>query len=82
MQQQDQQLDGVLDTVFNLKGIAHTMGRELEDQAGLLEDLEMGVDNTQGRLGFAQKKMNEVLKAARCACAFRIRIWQLIFSVN
>lgn len=72
MQHQDEQLDGVMNTMYNLKDIAHTMGRELEDQTGLLEELDMGVDNTAGRLGVAQNKMNEVMKAAKgmylCTC--------------
>ncbi|KAI9105962.1 syntaxin 6, N-terminal-domain-containing protein [Phlyctochytrium arcticum] len=62
-QQQDHQLDGVLDTVGNLKEIAHVMGREMDDQTGLLVDLEAGVDTTAGKLQLGLRRMQEFIKA-------------------
>jgi len=34
MREQDQQLDKVMNTVVNMKGIAQTMGTELQEQDG------------------------------------------------
>ncbi|KAL9630007.1 MAG: hypothetical protein Q9164_006627, partial [Protoblastenia rupestris] len=47
MHEQDEQLDGVFKTVGNLRAQADTMGRELEEQAGMIED----VDNVADRVG-------------------------------
>ncbi|TPX69599.1 hypothetical protein SpCBS45565_g02318 [Spizellomyces sp. 'palustris'] len=63
MQHQDEQLEGVLDTVGNLKEIASVMGRELDDQTGLLVDLESGVDTTAGKLQLGMRRMQEFIKA-------------------
>ncbi|KAI8914929.1 syntaxin 6, N-terminal-domain-containing protein [Powellomyces hirtus] len=63
MQHQDQQLDGVLDTVGNLKEIATVMGREMDDQTALLVDLESNVDTTAGKLQLGMRRLNDFIKA-------------------
>ncbi|KAG0248804.1 hypothetical protein BG011_009905, partial [Mortierella polycephala] len=62
LQEQDQQLDGVMHTVLNMRGIATTMNSELEDQSMLLDDLDEHVDRTQGSLQTAMKRMNHFIK--------------------
>ncbi|KAK5164529.1 uncharacterized protein LTR77_009735 [Saxophila tyrrhenica] len=50
MHEQDEALDGVFQTVGNLRMQADTMGRELEEQAEMLEDTENITDRVQGKL--------------------------------
>ncbi|TPX43253.1 hypothetical protein SeMB42_g04792 [Synchytrium endobioticum] len=63
MADQESQMGQVLHTVSNLKDVAVVMGKELEDQSRLLEDLDTSVDTTQGRLKSAYKRMDEFIKA-------------------
>ncbi|KAI8998208.1 hypothetical protein BC832DRAFT_121742 [Gaertneriomyces semiglobifer] len=63
MRDQDQQLDGVMHTVGNIREIAVVMGRELDDQTNLLTDLEQNVDTTQGKLQLGLRRVNEFIKA-------------------
>ncbi|KAJ3385731.1 Syntaxin-6 [Lobulomyces angularis] len=60
---QDKQLDGVYNTVVNLKEVAHVMGREIDDQARLIDDIEIQVDTTQHKLNHGIKKVNDFIKA-------------------
>ena len=62
MRQQDDHLEQVGQTVGRLKNIALTIGDELEDQDRLLEDVESRVDNTQGKLKGALKRVEKVYK--------------------
>ena len=62
MNQQDEQFDQVLNTVQNLKGVAQTMGNELEVQAGYLRELDQNIDTTKGKMGVALRKMNVVIR--------------------
>lgn len=62
MRRQDDQLDGVLNTVTNMKNIALTINTELDDQAVLLRNLDDKVDTTQGRLKAAQTRLQNFMK--------------------
>ena len=62
MQEQEQQLDGVMHTVLNMREIATTMNHELQDQSLLLDDLDEHVDRTSGGLQKAMKRMNRFIK--------------------
>jgi flagellar biosynthesis chaperone FliJ len=62
MQQQDQQMDGVLHTVVNMKNIALTMNTELDDQSRLLQNLDEKVDTSGSRLKAAQTRLNNFIK--------------------
>lgn len=62
MQEQDQQLDGVMHTVLNMREIATTMNTELQDQSMLLDDLDEHVDRTSSKLQKAMKRMNHFIK--------------------
>ncbi|KAG0297825.1 hypothetical protein BGZ98_000421 [Dissophora globulifera] len=81
MQEQDQQLDGVMHTVLNMRDIASTMNDELQDQSMLLDDLDEHVDRTAGRLGKAMRRMNHFIKQneeTKASCCIGILIMVLI----
>ncbi|KAJ3211284.1 t-SNARE [Dinochytrium kinnereticum] len=63
MREQDSQLDEVLGTVGNLREVAIVMGRELDDQARLLDDLETDVETTAGKVKMGLKRVKEFLDA-------------------
>ncbi|KAJ3081057.1 Syntaxin-10 [Quaeritorhiza haematococci] len=63
MTRQDEQLDGVLSTVVNLKDVAEVMGNELDMQTRLLGDMEERVDQTGGKLEEGMKRMKDFIKA-------------------
>ncbi|ORZ34149.1 hypothetical protein BCR44DRAFT_153097 [Catenaria anguillulae PL171] len=64
MRNQDQQLDQVMNTVSTLKQVAITMGDEIEDQIGLMNDMDHDVDNTQDKLRGAMRRMDHLMKAS------------------
>ncbi|KAF9124604.1 hypothetical protein BGW39_008090 [Mortierella sp. 14UC] len=81
LQEQDQQLDGVMHTVLNMREIASTMNDELADQSILLDDLDEHVDRTSGSLQKAMKRMNHFIKAneeTKASCCIGILIMVLI----
>ncbi|KAK5827767.1 t-SNARE [Linnemannia elongata] len=81
MQEQDQQLDGVMHTVLNMREIASTMNDELADQSILLDDLDEHVDRTAGSLQKAMKRMNHFIKQneeTKSSCCIGILIMVLI----
>ncbi|KAG0375965.1 MAG: t-SNARE [Linnemannia gamsii] len=81
MQEQDQQLDGVMHTVLNMREIASTMNDELADQSILIDDLDEHVDRTSGSLQKAMKRMNHFIKAneeTKASCCIGILIMVLI----
>lgn len=65
MREQDYALEGVYNTVQNLREIAITIGDEADDQKVLLDDLDHRVDNTSDRMQLALKRMNAVLAELR-----------------
>ncbi|KNE69069.1 hypothetical protein AMAG_19952 [Allomyces macrogynus ATCC 38327] len=87
MQQQDQQLDAVLNTVSTLKEVAITMGDEIDDQVGLLHVMEEETDQTSGKLKGAMRRMEGILranndtKATWCIVVLSIVLVVLIFLV-
>ncbi|KAK0291824.1 hypothetical protein LTR91_008834 [Friedmanniomyces endolithicus] len=62
MHEQDEALDGVFQTVGNLRQQADTMGRELEEQAELLDETDQIVDRVGGKLGQGLKKIRYVIE--------------------
>ncbi|TKA80116.1 hypothetical protein B0A49_01362 [Cryomyces minteri] len=62
MHEQDEALDGVFQTVGNLKQQAGDMGRELEEQAVILEDVDNVADRVGGKLQNGIKKVGWVIK--------------------
>jgi hypothetical protein len=62
MAEQDEQLDDVSRTVGVLRGQAVDMGRELEEQHGMLEDVDALADRVGGKLQVGVKKVGEVIR--------------------
>ncbi|KAK3712138.1 hypothetical protein LTR37_009229 [Vermiconidia calcicola] len=62
MHEQDEALDGVFQTVGNLRAQADTMGRELEEQAELLEETETVADRVGGKLAKGMKGIRYVVE--------------------
>ncbi|GAM83946.1 hypothetical protein ANO11243_019360 [Dothideomycetidae sp. 11243] len=62
MAEQDEALDGVFRTVGNLRMQADTMGRELEEQAELLDSVDNIADRVGGKLQTGMKKIGWVIK--------------------
>ncbi|KAG0646420.1 t-SNARE affecting a late Golgi compartment 1 [Hyphodiscus hymeniophilus] len=78
---QDTQLDGVFRTVGNLRQQADDMGRELEEQAEMLEVVDGLADRVGSRLGTGMKKMGEVVRRNEdglSSCCIAVLIFVLI----
>lgn len=60
--EQDEALDGVFKTVGNLRQQANDMGRELEEQAEMLDDVEQDADRIEGKLQSGLKRVGAVIK--------------------
>jgi hypothetical protein len=74
MHEQDEALDDVFVTVGNLRAQADTMGRELEEQAELLDDTENITDRVQGKLSDGMKKIRYVIEQNEGESMTRSRI--------
>lgn len=62
MHEQDEALDGVFATVGNLREQAHVMGRELEEQEGMLEEVDTLADKVGGKLQNGIKGVGYVIR--------------------
>ncbi|KAK3378552.1 syntaxin 6 [Podospora didyma] len=62
MREQDQHLDGVFQTVDNLRRQADDMGRELEEQREMLEVVDNLADRVGGRLQTGVEKLRYVMR--------------------
>jgi member of the syntaxin family of t-SNAREs len=62
MREQDQHLDGVFQTVGNLRRQADDMGRELEEQGEMLNIVDDLADRVGGRLQTGMQKLNHVIR--------------------
>lgn len=62
MREQDQHLDGVFQTVGNLRRQADDMGRELEEQREMLEVVDSVADRVGGRLQTGMNKLQHVIR--------------------
>lgn len=60
--EQDNQLESVSQTVFNIRQQASDMGRELEEQAELLDRVDGIADRVGGRLQTGVKAMGTVIR--------------------
>lgn len=61
--EQDEALDDVYRTVGNLRGQAEDMGRELEEQGVMLDEVDTLADRVGGKLAVGTKKIGEVIRA-------------------
>ncbi|KAK4122250.1 hypothetical protein N657DRAFT_664859 [Parathielavia appendiculata] len=62
MREQDEHLDGVSQTVGNLRRQADDMGRELEEQVEMLDNMEQLADRVGGRLQTGMDKLKYVMR--------------------
>jgi t-SNARE syntaxin family protein len=62
MHEQDEQLDGVFQTVGVLRNQAEDMGRELEEQGTMLDEVDTLADRVGGKLNVGVKKVGEVIR--------------------
>lgn len=62
MREQDEQLDGVFRSVGVLRGQAEDMGRELEEQGVMLDEVDTLADRVGGKLQVGTKKIAEVIR--------------------
>ncbi|KAL8696594.1 MAG: hypothetical protein Q9224_002716, partial [Gallowayella concinna] len=62
MHEQDEALDGVFKTVGNLRQQANDMGRELEEQHVMLDEVDTLADRVGGKLQTGIKKVGWVIK--------------------
>jgi t-SNARE syntaxin family protein len=62
MQTQDEQLDGVFRTVGSLRQQADVMGRELEEQTGMLEEVDTLADRVGGKLSNGVKRIRHIVR--------------------
>ncbi|OJJ32953.1 hypothetical protein ASPWEDRAFT_598745 [Aspergillus wentii DTO 134E9] len=62
MHEQDEQLDGVFRTVGNLRDQANDMGRELEEQAVIIGDVDTMADRVGGKLQSGVSKLKHIIR--------------------
>ncbi|KAL3470424.1 hypothetical protein BJX99DRAFT_251214 [Aspergillus californicus] len=62
MHEQDEQLDGVFRTVGNLRQQADDMGRELEDQAVMIGEVDTLADRVGGKLQSGMGKLKYIIR--------------------
>ncbi|KAL1625675.1 hypothetical protein SLS54_003147 [Diplodia seriata] len=81
MQEQDQALDGVFRTVGNLRLQADEMGRELEEQGGILSEVDTVADRVGGKLQSGLKRVGWVIRQNEdkySSCCIAVLIFVLI----
>ena len=69
MHEQDEALDGVFKTVGTLRQQADEMGRELEEQGGMLGDVDNLADRVGGKLQNGIKRVGWVIKNNEGLCS-------------
>lgn len=62
MHDQDEQLDGVFRTVGNLRQQASHMGRELEDQAIMIDEVDTLAERVGGKLSSGMTRIKHVVR--------------------
>ncbi|KAB5575592.1 t-SNARE [Coniochaeta sp. 2T2.1] len=81
MREQDEHLDGVFQTVGNLRRQANDMGRELEEQREALEVVDELADRVGGRLQTGVEKLGKIVRANEerwSGCCIMVLIFVLI----
>lgn len=81
MHEQDEQLDGVFQTVGVLRGQAEDMGRELEEQGHMLDEVDTLADRVGGKLQVGIKKVGYIVRKNEdrlSSCCIAVLIFVLI----
>lgn len=84
MHDQDQHLDGVFQTVGNLRQQADDMGRELEEQHEMLEEVDTVAERVGGTLQNGMNKLNHVIRKNEdrySSCCIAVLIFVLILML-
>lgn len=68
MAEQDEALDDVFRTVGTLRAQADTMGRELEEQAEILDDVHGITDRVGGKLKGGMRNLGEIIRKNEGMC--------------
>ncbi|EPY52857.1 SNARE Tgl1 [Schizosaccharomyces cryophilus OY26] len=80
-QQQDVMLDGVYDTVGNIRSLAQLMGQELGEQSNLIDTLDHTIENTNHKLRRGMKRLKNFTVASadsKSGCCITVLIFILI----
>ncbi|PGH02859.1 hypothetical protein AJ79_07515 [Helicocarpus griseus UAMH5409] len=83
MAEQDQQLDGVFQTVGTLRQQADDMGRELEEQTEMIKDVDTLADRVGGKLQGGMRRVGKIIRrnedtASSCCIAVLIMVLILL----
>ncbi|EEH23215.1 hypothetical protein PABG_05426 [Paracoccidioides brasiliensis Pb03] len=83
MTEQDQQIDGVFQTVGTLRRQADDMGRELEEQTEMLKDVDSLADRVGGKLQGGVRRVGKIIRrnedtASNCCIAVLIMVLILL----
>ncbi|PKS10840.1 hypothetical protein jhhlp_002597 [Lomentospora prolificans] len=81
LREQDTHLEGVFQTVGNLRRQADDMGRELEEQSGMLDVVDEMADRVGGRLQTGMQKLQYVMRKNEdtlSSCCIAVLIFVLI----
>ncbi|KAK4933855.1 hypothetical protein LTR66_015858 [Elasticomyces elasticus] len=62
MREQDEQIDGVFQTVGVIRGQAEEMGRELDEQGVMLDEVDTLADRVGGKLEVGRRRITEVIR--------------------
>lgn len=81
LQEQNEALDDVLGTVYNMKEVARVMNHELDDQQGLLQELEEDVDNTSSHLSSARRRLDKIVDSNDYSSCTLLCIIILLFMI-
>ncbi|KLJ08583.1 syntaxin-t-SNAREs [Blastomyces silverae] len=83
MAEQDQQLDGVFQTVGTLRQQADDMGRELEEQVEMLKEVDTLAERVGGKLQSGVRRVGKIIRrnedtASSCCIAVLIMVLILL----
>lgn len=84
IQEQDENLDLIGNSVGVLKNMSHQIGNELEEQNRMLDDFRSEVETTEGRMDTVMKKMAKVLHMSsdkRQCCAIGVLLVILLIVI-
>lgn len=73
MHEQDEQLDGVFRTVGNLRQQADDMGRELEEQAVMIDEVDTLADRVGGKLSNGMSRIKHIVRKNEGKCTQSVR---------
>jgi t-SNARE syntaxin family protein len=74
MHEQDEQLDGVFRTVGNLRQQADDMGRELEEQAVMIDEVDTLADRVGGKLSDGMSRIKHIVRKNEGKCSIFRRV--------